>query len=195
MIRVLRSGSCLLITMAVLGGTACRLRRPDTVSIRMIEPQVVEPDGSGTKSSNTTPVRLLQTLARGHIGRRVLHRQPNGELTVDPVWQWASALDRYLDTVLRLELASSPDWRLVDSANAPSLAATLLVWDLESEGETRLFGAVEFQFTGTDRVVHTQVTRASEPVSAELPGDLAVAAGHLLHHLASEGITFMAKER
>ena len=59
-------------------------------------------------------------------------------------------------------------------------------------GGTRLVGAVEFQITGTDRVVHTQVVRASEPVSAELPGDLAAAAGRLLRRLASDGLTFTA---
>ena len=61
------------------------------------------------------------------------------------------------------------------------------IWSLQ--GGTRLVGAVEFQITGTDRVVHTQVVRASEPVSEELPGDLAAAAGRLLRRLASEGLT------
>jgi hypothetical protein len=91
---------------------------------------------------------VLDTLARGHIGRRVLHQQPNGELTEDAVWRWSSAPDRYLDTALRFELASSPDLRLVDTGRARALAATLLIWDLDSTGETRLVGAVEFQVTG-----------------------------------------------
>ena len=39
----------------------------------------------------------------------VLYQQPSGELTEDPVWRWSSAPDRYLDTALRLELASSPN--------------------------------------------------------------------------------------
>ena len=64
------------------------------------------------------------------------------------MWRWSSAPDRYLDTALRLELAASPGLRLVDSASSPSLAATLLAWQLESVGGTRLVGAVEFQFTG-----------------------------------------------
>jgi hypothetical protein len=84
--------------------------------------------------------------------------------------------------------------RLVDAGRAPGLAATLLVWDLESEGGTRLVGAVEFQITGTDRVLQTRVVRASEPVSATLPGDLAAAAGRLLRHFASEGLTLVASE-
>jgi hypothetical protein len=166
----------------------------------MLEPQLLEPQLSAparqvTKAANATPVRLLDTQARGHIGRQVLHQQSNGELTEDAVWRWSSAPDRYLDTALRLEAASSPDVRLVDTGRAPALAATLLAWDLESAGGTRLVGAVEFQVTGTDRVVHTQVVRASEPVSAELPGELAAAAGRLLRRLASEGLAGVASER
>lgn len=192
MIRVSRSASCLLVAVACLGTVTCHLRRPPTTPSRMIEPQLLEPQlpdpAKVTKAPNASPVRLLDTEARGHIGRHVLHQQTNGELTEDPVWRWSSAPDRYLDTALHLEVASSPDVRLVDSGRAPTLAATLLVWNLESAGGTRLVGAVEFQITGTDRVVHTQVVRASEPVSAELPGNLASAAGHLLRRLASEGL-------
>jgi hypothetical protein len=96
---------------------------------------------------------------------------------------------------LRLEVASNPDIRVVDVGLAPVLAATLLVWDLEASDGTRLVGAVEFQITGIDRVVHTRVARASEPVSAELPGDLAAAAGRLLRRLASEGLTSISTGR
>jgi hypothetical protein len=198
--QVLRARCCLLITIACLGGVACQLRRPHTIPVRMIEPQLLEPQqrestGQVTKAASAAPVRLLDTQARGHIGRRVLHQQPDGELTEDSVWLWSSAPDRYLDTALRLEVESSPDLRLVDTGRVPALAATLLVWDLESGRGTRLVGAVEFQFTGTDRVIDTRVVRASEPVSAELPGDLAAAAGKLLHRLASEGLTRVASER
>jgi len=198
-IRVSRSGAYLLVTIVCLGVAAC-VRRPTTTPSRMLEPQLLEPQLSAparqvTKGANATPVRLLDTQARGHIGRHVLHQQPNGELTEDAVWRWSSAPDRYLDTALRLEAASSPDVRLVDTGRAPALAATLLAWDLESAGGTRLVGAVEFQVTGTDRVVHTQVVRASEPVSAELPGELAAAAGRLLRRLASEGLAGVASER
>ncbi len=108
------------------------------------------------------PVRLLDTQARGHIGRRVLHQQPDGELTEDSVWRWSSAPDRYLDTALHFEVASSRDMRLVDTGSAPALGATLLVWDLESGG-TRLVGAVEFQITGTDRVVDTKWCGPASP--------------------------------
>jgi hypothetical protein len=166
----------------------------------MIEPQLLEPQlperaTQVIKAPNATPVRLLDTQARGHIGRRVLHQQLNGELTEDAVWRWSSAPDRYLDTALRLEVASSPNVRLVDTSRSPTLAPTLLVWDLESAGETRLVAAVEFQVTGTDRVVHTQVVRISEPASSELPGDLAAAAGRLLRRLASAGLAYVASER
>jgi hypothetical protein len=186
--------------MVFLGGIGCQLRRPNTIPSRMIEPQLLEPQlpepaRQVIKAPNATSVRLLDTQALGHIGRRVLHQQRNGELTEDAVWRWSSAPDRYLDTALRLEAASSPKVRLVDTGGAPALAATVLVWDLESAEETRLVGTVEFQVTGTDRVVHTQVVRASEPVSAALPGDLAAAAGRLLRRLASEGLTCVASER
>ena len=83
----------------------------------------------------------------------------------------------------------------IGGGRATALAATLLAWDLESAGETRLVGVVEFQVTGTDRVVHTQVVRSSEPVSAELPGNLATAAGRLLRHLAADGLAFVVSER
>ena len=200
MIRVPRYWSCLVVTITCLGGDGCQLRRPVTTPTRMIEPQLLEPQVAEpaklvSKAPNAIPVRLLDTQARQHIGRRLLHQQPNGELTEDAVWRWSSAPDRYLDTALRIEVASNPDIRLVDIGRAPALAATLLAWDLESEGGTRLVGAVEFQITGTDRALLTHLVRASEPVSAELPGDLALAAGRLLRHFASEGLTFVASER
>ena len=146
-------------------------------------------------AATAAPIRLLDTQARGHIGRRLLHQQPTGELIEDPAWRWSSAPDRYLDTALRLELGSSSSLRLVDAADAPALAINLLVWHLESASDTRLVGAVEFQFTAADRTVHTHIVRLSEPVSAELPGDLAVAAGRLLRRLAQEGLTRVARER
>ena len=162
----------------------------------MIEPQLVEPRAAGTgerrEPRNATPVRLLDTQSRGHIGRRVLHQQPNGELTEDPVWRWSSAPDRYLDTALRLELESRPDLRLVDSGSALTLGVTLLAWHVESAGSARLVGAIELVSMDTDRVVHTRVVRLSEPVSQAFPGDLAVAAGRLLKGLASEGLNSLA---
>ena len=190
MIRLPRSRPFLLGAIACLGGVGCQLHRPATTPIRMIEPQLLEPQLAEPaklvpKAPNGISMRLLDTEARGHIGRRVLHQQPDGELTEDPVWRWSSAPDRYLDTALRL----------VEVGDASVLAPTLLVWNLESAGGTRLVGVVEFQITGTDRAVHTQVARVSEPVSAELPGDLATIAGRLLRRLASEGLTRVSSER
>lgn len=195
MLSALRSGLRIILTLVCLAGGGC-LRRPNTPPVRMIEPQLLEPPlpepaRPVTKSTDATSVRLLDTQARGHIGRRLLHRQPNGELTEDSVWRWSSTPDTYLDTALRQEAASKSDLRLVDTDRAPALSATLLVWDLESDGAQRLVGVVEFQITGTDRVLRSYLARASEPVSAELPGDLAVAAGRLLRHLASEGVAFV----
>ena len=123
MIRGPRSLFFLLGTIACLGGIGCQLRRPATTPTRMLEPQLLapqmaEPASSAPKSTNAIPVRLLDTQARGHIGRRVLHQQPNGELVEDSVWRWSSAPDRYLDTALRFEMASNPDI-------APSMSAAL----------------------------------------------------------------------
>jgi len=200
MTRVSRSGHYLLVAFACVGGFACQLRRPHTMPSRMIEPQLLdsglsEPPKQAMKAPSAASIRLLDTQARGHIGRRVLHQQQNGELTQDSVWWWSSAPDRYLDTALRLEVASRPDVRLVDRDRAPDLAATLLVWDLESQGEPRFVGVVEFQIRGIDGVLNTHVVRASEPVSMELPGDLAAVTGRLLRRFAAEGLTFVASEQ
>ena len=200
MTRVTGSGLCLFVVLTGVAGIACQLKRPETIPGRMIEPQLLAPQpperaAQDTSGAIAASVRLLDTQARGHIGRRLLHQQPDGELIEDSVWRWSSAPDRYLDTALRLELTSSRVLRLVDVASAPTVAATLLVWHLETGGGTRLVGAVEFQVTRTDHVVQTQVVQASETVSADLPGDLAAAAGRLLRRLALEGLMRVASER
>jgi len=199
MTRAARARSCLLLTFASLALVACQLRRPTTAPSRVLEPQLLEPQlaeqpGTIAKNPNAASIRLLSTESHGNIGRRVLHRQPGGELTEDPVWRWSTPPDRYLDTALRLEVASNPKLRLVDAGDVPALGANLLVWNLESSGGTRLAGAVEFEVTGTDRVIHTQIVRGSESVTGELPGDLAAAAGRLMRRLASEGLSFMLSE-
>jgi len=190
-----RSWCWLLVTIACLGGLACQLRRPDIPPGRMIEPQLVQLPERGATAANATPVRLLETQARGHIGRRVLHQLPDGELAEDPVWRWSSAPDRYLDTALRLELESRPDLRVVDTGTALTVAVTLVAWHVESSGSARLVGAIEVRSTEAERVVHTRIVRLGEPVSAGLPGDLAVAAGRLLKNLASEGLNSLAPQR
>jgi hypothetical protein len=159
----------------------------------MIEPQLEEPSRAAAAVDGGTTVRLLDTQARGHIGRRLLRQEANGELIEDPIWRWSSAPDRYLDTALRLELTSRSDVRLVDVANAPALAVTLVAWQLEMASEPRLVGAIELQLTGADRVVRTLVVKQSETVSADLPGNVAAAAGRLLRRLASEGVTRVCK--
>jgi len=200
MTRAARTGSCLLLMFANLALVSCQLRRPTTVPSRVLEPQLLEPQlaehpQAVAKNPNAAAIRLLSTESLGNFGRRVLHRQPNGELVEDPVWRWSTSPDRYLDTALRLEIASNPALRLVDTGDVPTLAATLLAWSLESSGGTRLIGAVEFEMTGTDRVVHTQIVRGSESVSDELPGDLAAGAGRLMRHLASEGLSFALRQQ
>ena len=177
--------------LMVATGLACSfsLKRPDTTLVRMIEPQLEEPAKRDGNAPAITTLRLLDTQARAHIGRRLLRQQPDGELVEDPTWRWSSAPDRYLDTALRLELTSRADVRLVDHASASTLAVTLLAWNLDTAGEPRLVGAIEIQITGADRVVRTQVVKEREPVSAELPGNVAAAAGRLLQRLASEGVT------
>jgi hypothetical protein len=190
---------CVLFIAANLSLAACQLHRPTTTQNRTIEPQVLEPQlteqpGTVAKSPDAFSIRLLPAESRGNIGRRVLHRNPDGELTEDPVWRWSSPPNRYLDTALHLEVAANPKLRLVEAGNVSTIVATVLSWDLESNGGVRLVGEVEFQVTGTDRVVHTQVIRGSEPVSGELPGDLAAASGRLMHSLAAEGLRRMLSE-
>jgi hypothetical protein len=179
----------ILSVLMLAAGIACSLKRPAITPVRMIEPQLEEPAKRDGGAPTVTTLRLLDTQARAHIGRRLLSQQPDGELVEDPIWRWSSAPDRYLDTALRLELTSRADVRLVDNTNASALAVTLLTWNLDTSGEPRLVGAIEIQITGTDRVVRTQVVKESEPVSAELPGNVAASAGRLLHRLASEGVT------
>jgi hypothetical protein len=178
----------------------CQLHRPATTPTRVLEAQLLEPQlaqdpSQVTKNPNASSIRLLSAESRGNIGRRVLHRQPDGELIEDPVWMWSTHPSRYLDTALHLEIASSPKLRLVDAEDAPALSPNLLAWDLESSGGTRLVGAVEFEVTGADRLIRTQIVRGSESVSGELPGDLAAAAGRLMRRLASEGLNLLVSER
>jgi len=192
-----RSATCLAISIICGAGGAC-LKRPPVTPSRMIEPQLLESPLSGSEAppapatAKASPIRLLDTQARSHIGRPLLYQQPSGELIADATWRWSSAPDRYLDTALRMELAASPGLRLVDLASSPSLATTLLAWHLETAGGRRLVGAAEFQLTGTDRVVHLHMVRGSEPVSSELPGDVAAAAGRLLRRIAHDGLTRVA---
>ena len=188
----------LLLTLACAAGAACQLRRPDVPQARMLEPQLPEPPSSvapsiGSQPQSALSIRLMDTQARGHIGRRLLHQGAGGELTEDPVWLWSVTPDRYLDSALRFALASSPDIKLVDTANASPVAVTLIVWQLESADTVRLVGGIELTVTAADRRVRTTVIRGSESVSTPLPGDLAAAAGRLLHSLASESVRWVTQ--
>jgi hypothetical protein len=176
------------------GGCRIQLQRPDTPSIHLIEPRLVEPVGVAAPAPNATTLRLLDTQGRGHIGRRVLHQQPSGEVTEDPVWLWASAPDRYLDSALRYAIASSPDIRLVDVRSAPSLAVTLVAWQIEAVPNPRLVGAVNVQVTTTDGAIRFEIIRAEEPIAVDLPGDLAAAAGRLLGRLAADCLSRVTRQ-
>jgi hypothetical protein len=195
MIRRSKYGMLVVLAAACLGG-GCRVQieRPDTVPVRMIEPRLVEPGGVAADAPNATSVRLLETQGRAHIGRRLLHQQPGGEVTEDPVWLWASIPDRYLDSAVRYAIASSPDIRLVDLGSAPSLAVTLVVWQIEPVPSPRLVGAVEVQVATTDRAVLSAIIRAEEPIAADLPGDLAAAAGRLLGRLATDCLSRVMRQ-
>jgi len=189
----------LLWLLACGSGLACQLKRPDVIPVRMIEPLLIEPvtqpaspsssSNSDNRASGALAVRLLETQSRDHIGRRLLHQEGNGELVEDPAWRWSSAPARYLESALRSAFESTPNVRLVDSGNVAAMAVTLTAWHLESTDRVRLVGAVELVVTGSDRTVHDHVVRGNEPVSSELPGDLAAASGRLLQRLASACIT------
>ena len=178
--------SCVLGVAASTAPLGCALRRPETTPLRTIEPQLGEGPAPHGQSVSGADIRLLDTQARAHIGRRLLHQLAQGELIEDPVWRWSSGPDRYLDTALRLEFAANRATRLVDAVDAAVLAVTLLAWQIEGEGSARLLAAIELRFIGTDRAVRTHVIRDTEPVSGGLPGDLSIAAGRLLGRLASE---------
>ena len=198
MTRVYRSTIALAVLLAGVGagGSACQLRRPDVIAARMIEPQLIEPasqpSASVTRQGNggaeAVRIRLLETQARAHIGRRLLHQAPDGELVEDAVWRWSSAPPRYLDSALHLAFASSPDVVLVDSGDAEAMSVTLITWHLETASSVQLVGAVEVVVTTADRMVQSHLIRRSEPVSSELPGNLAAAAGRLLQTLASASV-------
>ena len=193
MISYSRSGAFVLLTAGCLIG-GCRLQRPDTFPSRMIEPQLVEPSGVVTDAADAASVRLLETQSRAHIGRRVLHQRPDGEVVEDPIWRWTATPDHYLDSALRFAVASDPGIRFVDATSAPSLAVTVVAWYLDSGTGQRLIGAVEVKVTSPDRAVRFEIIRAEEPVSADLPGDLAAAAGRLLGRLASDCLSRLRRE-
>lgn len=181
----------LLLVLPVVAGVACQLPRPQTTPARTLEPLLLAPPAATAASAEAIPVRLLQTQARGHIARRVLHERPDGELTEDPVWRWATSPHMYLDTAMRMALTSNAGVRLVDTADAAGLTVTLLSWQLSGTGTPpALVGSIEVVLVSRDRAVRTQVIKDSEPVSTDLPGNLAAASGRLMQRLAASSVAF-----
>jgi len=74
------------------------------------------------------------------------------------------------------------------------LAVTLVTWQLEAAPNPRLVGVVEVEVTTPDRAIHSEMVRAEEAISADLPGDLSVAAGRLLGHLASDCLSRVMRQ-
>lgn len=70
----------------------------------------------------------------------------------------------------------------------------MVAWQLEAGPNPRLVGAVEVQVTMTDRAIHSEIVRAEEPITADLPGDLASAAGRLLGRLASDCLSRVKRQ-
>jgi hypothetical protein len=188
-----RRASLGLLVILACAGSACQLKRPDVVPTRMIEPQLAASQPAEQHNANAVPVHLLDTQARTHISRRLLHLTPEGELVEDPAWRWTSSPDRYLDSALRFAFASSADLRLVDASDVATLAVTLTAWHLESTNGTQLVGALELVVTTADHAVLTHVIRKVEPVTPKMPGDLAPAAGRLLNRLAAESLAGTAQ--
>ena len=187
-----------ILAAGVLVGSACSLRRPDVLPARMIEPEIPEQPAQAVPAervpaSSVVAVRLLETQARAQIGRKLLHQRADGELVEDPVWRWSSMPARYLDSALRVALTSSTELRLVDTPNVPTVGVTLTAWRIEGGTSTRLAGAIELVVVAEDRTVRTLVLRASEPVSSELPGDLAAATGRLLRTLSDQTVARVAQ--
>ena len=189
----LRYGVLVVLAAACVGACRLQLQRPETVAARMVEPRLVEPAEVVVDAPNAIGVRLLETQGRGHIGRRVLHLQPSGEVSEDPVWLWTTTPDRYVDSALRYAIASNPDIRLVDIRGAPTLGLTLVAWEIETAPSPRMVGAVEVQVTTVERAIHSEMIRGEEPIAADLPGDLAAAAGRLLQRLASDALACVTR--
>lgn len=170
-----------------LGLWSCQLKRPDSPQSRLLEPQLAE-SAQTVDAPGALAVRLLDTQARGHIGRRLLTALPNGELREDSVWLWASDPDRYLDTALHAEIGRNADLRLVDSAGAPTLAVTLLAWNLDMTGGLALVGTAEVRVVAADRSVSHDLVTHRLPLSSGPPGDLATVSGQLVQRIAADAL-------
>ena len=177
--------------VVVLAGCSAKLQRPDVPPARTLDPPVVSGAGTSvTPAPDATAVRLVPVQSR--VGRRVLHLRPDGERVEDAVWSWAQTPDHYLDTALHLAAAADPKVRVVDRADVPALAATILSLHLEpTGGGQRLVASVEIRVTSPDRTVDTRILGVEEPVEAELPGDAAAGMARLVRRLATESLALV----
>jgi hypothetical protein len=182
----------LVPVLVVLTGCSAKLQRPDVPPSRTLDPQLVEGASAPSAAEDATAVRLVPVQAR--VGRRVLHQRPDGERVEDAVWSWAQTPDRYLDTALHLAAAADPQVRVVDRADVPALAATILSVHLKpTAGGQRLVASVEVRLTSRDRTVDTRILGVEEPVAAELPGDAAAGMARLLRRLATESLALVPR--
>jgi hypothetical protein len=183
----------LVPTLVLLVGCSAKLQRPDVPPARTLDPPLV--DGAGTPvapSPDATPLRLVPVQSR--VGRRLLHQRPDGERVEDAVWSWAQTPDRYLDTTLHLAAAADAKVRVVDRADVPALAATILSLHLEpTAAGQRLVASVEVRLTSRDRTVETRIISVEVPVAPELPGDTAAGMARLVWRLAIESLALVPK--
>jgi hypothetical protein len=127
------------------------------------------------------------------IGYSILRRTAAGELRQDPEWSWSARPHTYLGTALYQAAAADPSIRFADSSDAFGLRAIFLSCYLEEMGEgQRLLASVELRVTGPDQAVSSQVLTAEEPVSGELPGNLAEAMGRVIRRLATDALAAVA---
>jgi hypothetical protein len=165
----------LLIAIALPGGTACRLRPPQTTPVRMIEPLLVEPPMQERALLEPNPSGCWTPSTRTHRSS-CASPTADGELVEDAIWRWSSAPIGIWTRRCISHWRRAPTYVMSMLPTPQPFRSLCWAWHLESAGETRLVGAIELQLTTNDRVVHTHVVRDSESVSAELPGDLAAAA-------------------
>jgi hypothetical protein len=182
-----------LLTICV--GCSVKLPRPESVPGRTLDPQMITAEPAEA-ASDAVPIRLLDTQARPHIRHHILHRDASGELTEVAVWSWSSPPDRYLDTALHMAAESNTKFRIVDTSDAPTVAVTLIAFHLESTPDgtgKRLVAVAELRVIDREHRVKTQIVEAEAAVDSELPGNLAVAAGNVLHRIATNCFASVGK--
>jgi hypothetical protein len=187
-----RSGLVVLLAAAALG-VGCRLQlqrpRPFRAHDRATAGRAVRRGRRCAERRERPPARDANAGDTSAVGCFISSPMVSDR---GSVWLWTTTPDRYLDR------PCGPPLRRAASASstsaAPSLAVTLVAWQLEGGASPRLVGAVEIQVTTTDRAIHWEVVRAEEPIAADLPGDLAAAAGRLLGRLATECLSRVMRQ-